>query len=865
MNRRKFPPFLLLRLAPIFLGTVLLPSLAHADVMIGGACSGTVAAGPQAANGNNALCNTATWQYPAYQFGSTALSCTTTQAGMIQWNGTSILGCTTTWTSLAASTTAVTLGGSVTVNNPSISNDATSGFYTSGAGAVDVAISGINVAAWASTGVTIAGSATANSFIPNSATVPTNGMYLSAANTLDFSTASAHHLQITATGGLNIVTATAGLQLGGTTIFTYPDAGADTTSLAIGANALSSQAVTSGQNVAIGYQAGEYISTGTLNTAVGYSAMLGITGSQLTGTENTAIGANALLKLQGGGSNISFEDTAVGYNAASAVTTGSWETVLGANVASTTQATGTSNVLIGTDSTTDTYSATSSDVVGIGTGVVPGTYDVGVGYQALHSTAADSLGNAAIGYQAGEYISTGANNTALGYQALQGVSGNKLAANYNSAVGYQAMQTIQGSAATQNVAFGGLAMQLITTGTNDTAVGYAAGQNMGSGSNDAAIGVQAMQNFQNDAGWNVAIGYKALQGTTTPFSSGGQNTAVGALALESVSGSTGLLTAVGYEALQDDTSGTGNSAFGYQSMAVLTTGSYNTAVGYQALQNIAGGTGSTTAVGYQALQALTTGAGNSALGYWALKAATISSNNTAVGYEALETTSTGAGSNTAVGYQALSAVTSGNDNTAIGYQAGNSITTGIENTAIGYGANTAAASINSTAIGYMASTTTSNVIQLGNSSVTKIYAYTTSITNSSDRRLKKDITASDLGLEFIEKLKPVSYRFNNGDETLRYGFIAQDIEQALPPDMEEMIENNTPSQLALVNRDYDEKRTYHVAYTELLSPIVKSIQQQEEEFTALKDAADDLAAANEKQQAELDELRQKIMALEEEQ
>jgi hypothetical protein len=29
-------------------------------------------------------------------------------------------------------------------------------------------------------------------------------------------------------------------------------------------------------------------------------------------------------------------------------------------------------------------------------------------------------------------------------------------------------------------------------------------------------------------------------------------------------------------------------------------------------------------------------------------------------------------------------------------------------------------------------------------------------------------------------LKPVSYHFNNGDETERYGFIAQDLEQALP-------------------------------------------------------------------------------------
>jgi len=48
--------------------------------------------------------------------------------------------------------------------------------------------------------------ATANSFIPNSATVPTNGMYLSAANTLAFSTNSAYRVSITAGGALYVGT-----------------------------------------------------------------------------------------------------------------------------------------------------------------------------------------------------------------------------------------------------------------------------------------------------------------------------------------------------------------------------------------------------------------------------------------------------------------------------------------------------------------------------------------------------------------------------------------------------------------------------------------------------------------------------------
>ena len=51
------------------------------------------------------------------------------------------------------------------------------------------------------------GSSTAASFIPSGATVPTNGMYLSAANTLNFATNSTNQVSISSAG---IVTGTAG-------------------------------------------------------------------------------------------------------------------------------------------------------------------------------------------------------------------------------------------------------------------------------------------------------------------------------------------------------------------------------------------------------------------------------------------------------------------------------------------------------------------------------------------------------------------------------------------------------------------------------------------------------------------------------
>ena len=103
------------------------------------------------------------------------------------------------------------------------------------------------------------------------------------------------------------------------------------------------------------------------------------------------------------------------------------------------------------------------------------------------------------------------------------------------------------------------------------------------------------------------------------------------------------------------------------------------------------------------------------------------------------------------------------DSVAIG--SGASVS-GLDGTAIGKGAS--AAYTNSMALGYQATTTAANSIVLGNSSISKIYAAVTSITAISDRRRKRDIRDIDLGLDFIAKLRPVSYRFRGDDRTVRY-------------------------------------------------------------------------------------------------
>jgi len=195
-------------------------------------------------------------------------------------------------------------------------------------------------------------------------------------------------------------------------------------------------------------------------------------------------------------------------------------------------------------------------------------------------------------------------------------------------------------------------------------------------------------------------------------------------------------TFFGYQAGFSNT-GTFNTAFGYQALYTNTNGAFlgtggSTAIGYQALYNSNGFWN--TATGYQALYSNTTGWDNTADGLHALYSNTTGNNNTATGLNALYVNTTGT-NNTAVSQSALASNITGSSSTAIGFEAGYkntadanvfvgdsagyTNTTGKENTFIGYQANAGSGTYNnSTAIGYGATISASNMIELGNSSVT---------------------------------------------------------------------------------------------------------------------------------------------------
>lgn len=235
------------------------------------------------------------------------------------------------------------------------------------------------------------------------------------------------------------------------------------------------------------------------------------------------------------------------------------------------------------------------------------------------------------------------------------------------------------------------------------------------------------------------------------------NTAIGAAAL--FSNTTGNFnTAIGANALQANTTGSTNVAIGSGSLSANTTASQNTAVGNEALKDNTIGA-SNTATGFRALQFNISGGSNVANGWGALNQNTTGYSNTAVGYVTLYSNTTGF-QNTAIGVNSLSSNTTGVQNTAVGERALQLQITGSYNTGIGSAAlyTSGTAISNATGLGNNAQVTGNNQVQLGDS-VTTTYAYG-AVQNRSDIRDKADVRDTELGLEFINALRPVDFKWD---------------------------------------------------------------------------------------------------------
>lgn len=97
------------------------------------------------------------------------------------------------------------------------------------------------------------------------------------------------------------------------------------------------------------------------------------------------------------------------------------------------------------------------------------------------------------------------------------------------------------------------------------------------------------------------------------------------------------------------------------------------------------------------------------------------------------------------------------------------------------------------------------------------WSLTGNIINASDARIKNSIAATDLGLAFLLKLRPVSYELNAQPGARQYGLIAQEVQAAGG----ESLVTNAGGVLG-------------IAYTQLIAPLIKGEQELHAEIVALK-------------------------------
>lgn len=365
---------------------------------------------------------------------------------------------------------------------------------------------------------------------------------------------------------------------------------------------------------------------------------------------------------------------------------------------------------------------------------------------------------------------------------------------------------------------------------DNISIGYRANLSS-SGYSNIALGKDALKS--NAGGYyNTALGWQAMYANNN----GSYNVGVGASAL--YQNTTGAYNVgIGFEPLTANTSGSYNVGIGYRSLYYNTTGTYNTCSGiYSMIYNVGG-------------------IMNTANGCYSLGQNSYGHYNTATGSYAMAANSLGYG-NTFEGYASGYYNTNGYYNSGVGYYAGYLNYTGYYNASLGYMAGPNTSLDNTTSLGNGASSTASNMVRVGNSSVTSIGGQV-GWTTLSDGRFKRNIKENVSGLDFILKLKPVTYNvdihkinsFLNihdsvnwstkfvGESITTSGFIAQDVEKAA---------KEVGYDFDGVDAPKNEKDYYGLRYGNFVVPIVKAIQEQQVQINELKKQNQELIELNKK-------------------
>ncbi len=382
----------------------------------------------------------------------------------------------------------------------------------------------------------------------------------------------------------------------------------------------------------------------------------------------------------------------------------------------------------------------------------------------------------------------------------------------------------------QNSFLGGFAGSSNTTGYSNTGFGLSILRFNTTGYSNTGNGNEAL--YYNTIGnYNTAFGSDALHSNTT----GSYNTGLGSHSLfHNITGNSN--TASGMEGLYNNTTGSNNTAHGKSSLYSNTTGYQNTALGGSALfSNISGQWN--TACGYEALKGNSYGYGNSAFGHKAIFSNATGTYSTGIGFSALEYNTSGY-QNTASGSYSMYLNTTGNNNTAHGAFALQVNESGSFNTAIGYASGTNSSYSNTISIGnngYLNGY--DNQAFIGNLSTAWTGGNVTWSTYS-DARIKVDVNEDVKGLDFITRLRPVTYYRDirtqaaltgneetedwNGKydiEAIRFsGFLAQEVEAAAI---------TSGYEFSGLTKPRSPKDLYTLSYEVFVVPLVKAVQEQQ--------------------------------------
>jgi hypothetical protein len=418
--------------------------------------------------------------------------------------------------------------------------------------------------------------------------------------------------------------------------------------------ASASAGITGVNNVLVGVESGNSITSGSYNVYAGH----------LAGQLNTSASDCVYIGREAGRGAISSWNIAIGTSTLNTGGASAGNTIAIGNRSLRKLTTGDGNVAIGSES---------------GENITTAYHNVLVGHQAGSSITTGNGKNVLVGYQAGTNITTGEQNVAVGSRCLAGAT--------NTATGNIAIGSHAGNIITtggHNILLGSDVGSSLTTENQNIIIGYISGKSF-TGQHSVMIGAQAGQ-FSGSSASPIFIGYQSGMGDniTTPTGSN----PIG----------------IGRNTLKFLTSGNHNIALGSESGENITSGDNNISLGQYALSgDQAGLTGDhNIGIGFATAWLNTTGQNNTFIGNSSGFNNTTGSNNIGIGPYSLNSNDTDKLTGTfniAIGFKSMYAATTATSNVSIGEQAGDSITTGIKNVVIGHFADTSADASNTVSIG----------------------------------------------------------------------------------------------------------------------------------------------------------------------